>query len=70
MSGYRAETNHQIIFTTDYTRVYQVLMEEDESRLVRGVNDFQVVIPVSEVLSANLFDWEAYERFNELTPSA
>lgn len=69
MSGYRTETTHQVVFNTDYTRVYQVLMEEDESRLVRGVNDFQVVIPVSEVLSANLFDWEAYERFNELIPS-
>ena len=68
MSGYRTETTHQVVFNTDYTRVYQVLMEEDESRLVRGVNDFQVVIPVAEVLSANLFDWEAYERFNELMP--
>ncbi|HEX7335983.1 MAG TPA: hypothetical protein VF252_02145 [Gemmatimonadales bacterium] len=68
MSGYRTDTTHQVVFNTDYTRVYQVLMEEDESRLVRGVSDFQVVIPVSEVLSANLFDWEAYERFNELTP--
>jgi hypothetical protein len=45
--------------------VYQALIAEDESRLVRGVEDFQVVVPVSEVVSANLFDWEAYQRFNE-----
>src|SRR4051812_41091989 len=67
MSGYRAETTHQLTFNTDYTRVYQALMEEDESRLVRGVNDFQIVVPVSQVVSANLFDWEAYQRFNEIS---
>jgi hypothetical protein len=62
-----AATTHQLIFDTDYTRVYQALMEEDESRLVRGVNDFQIVVPVSHVVSANLFDWEAYQRFNEIS---
>jgi hypothetical protein len=66
MSGYRTATTRQLIFDTDYTRVYQALMEEDESRLVRGVNDFQIVVPVSQVVSANLFDWEAYQRFNEV----
>jgi hypothetical protein len=65
MSGYRAESTHRLTFDTDYTRVYQALIAEDESRLVRGVEDFQVVVPVSEVVSANLFDWEAYQRFNE-----
>lgn len=64
MSGYRAEPTHTMTFDTDYTRVYQALLAEDESRLVRGVEDFQVVIPVAEVVSANLFDWEAYLRFN------
>lgn len=69
MSGYRAETTHRLTFNTDYTRVYQALMGEDESRLVRGVDDFQIVVPVSQVGSANLFDWEAYQRFNESTPA-
>jgi hypothetical protein len=68
MSGYRAATTHRLVFDTDYTRVYQALMDEDESRLVRGVNDFQIVVPVSQVVSANLFDWEAYQRFNETSP--
>jgi hypothetical protein len=69
MSGFRAQTTYQVTFDTDYTRVYQALIESDESRLVRGVTDFQIVIPVSEVLSANLFDWEAYQRFNETEAS-
>jgi hypothetical protein len=66
MSGYREATTHRLRFDTDYTRVYQALMAEDESRLVRGVGDFQIVIAVSQVISANLFDWEAYLRFNEI----
>jgi hypothetical protein len=64
VSGYRREDTHELRFTTDYTRVYQELMEEDESLLVRGVEDFQLVIPVAEVLSANLFDPDIYRRFN------
>jgi hypothetical protein len=48
--------------------VYQALMGEDESRLVRGVDDFQIVVSVSQVVSANLFDWEAYQRFNDTVP--
>ncbi|HEX5574349.1 MAG TPA: hypothetical protein VFX42_00645 [Gemmatimonadales bacterium] len=39
MSGYRAESTHRLTFDTDYSRVYQALMAEDESRLVRGVED-------------------------------
>ena len=70
MSGFRAQTTHMLQFTTDYTRVYQELIEEDESRLVRGVDDFQVVIPVAEVLSATLFDWVAYQHFNSPAPPA
>ena len=64
ISGYRDSEKHSLTLTTDYTAVYQQLIEEDESRLTRGVDDFQIVVPVSEILSANLFDWVAFERFN------
>jgi hypothetical protein len=64
ISGFRAETTHKVTLNTDYTRVYQELMGADETRLVRGVEDFQVVIPIAEVLSTNLFDPDAYSRFN------
>ena len=69
MSGYRAATTHRLVFDTDYTRVYQTLMDEDESRPVRGVDDFQIVVPVAQVISANLFNWEAYQRFNAIESS-
>jgi hypothetical protein len=64
ISGYRDPPSHTLILTTDYTAVYQQLIEEDESRLIRAVDDFQLVMPVSEILSANLFDWRVYDRFN------
>jgi hypothetical protein len=40
------------------------LIAEDLGRLVRGVWDFQLVISVAEIISANLFDWDVYQRFN------
>jgi hypothetical protein len=64
ISGYREVETHELVFTTDYTRVYQELMGADQTRLVRGVEDFKIVIPVAEVLSVNLFDPDAYQRFN------
>jgi len=64
MSGFRDQVTHKITFNTDYTRVYQDLIAEDLGRLVRGVWDFQLVISVAEIISANLFDWDVYQRFN------
>jgi hypothetical protein len=64
ISGYRDEKTLSLFLTTDYTAVYQQLIAADETRLIRGVDDFQTVIPVAEIISANLFDWDAYQRFN------
>lgn len=64
ISGYRDEKTQNLILTTDYTAVYQQLMAEDETRLIRGIDDFETVVPVAEIISANLFDWEVYQRFN------
>jgi hypothetical protein len=68
ISGYRDEKTQSLVLTTDYTAVYQQLIGEDETRLVRGIDDFQTVVPVAEILSANLFDWEVYQRFNPPSP--
>lgn len=64
ISGYRDEKTQGLVLTTDYTAVYQQLMSEDESRLVRGIDDFETVLPVAEIVSANYFDWDVYQRFN------
>jgi hypothetical protein len=70
MSGYRDGSTHKINFNTDYTRVYQALLADEPARLVQGVDDFQTVVAASEVISANLFDWTAYARFNTPAPTA
>jgi hypothetical protein len=64
VSGFRQAETHRLTFTTDYTRVYQELISEDESRLVKGVRDFEIVVPVAAIQSASSFDWDMYRRFN------
>jgi hypothetical protein len=70
ISGYREPPSHKLILTTDYTAVYQQLIADDETRLIKSADDFQLVIPVNAILSANLFDWHVYDRFNPATDFA
>lgn len=62
-SGYRDSNKHILEFTTDYSRVYEQLIKRDDPNS-DVVDDFELVLPVAEVLSAGLFDWEVYRRFN------
>ena len=39
-------------------------LEESEERL-DDLKDFRIVIPMSEIVSARLFDLDVYERFQE-----
>ncbi|MDR0787289.1 MAG: hypothetical protein LBG44_05430 [Gemmatimonadota bacterium] len=71
-SGFRSLERHEVVFTTDYARVYLQMVEEDSSQLEeefeeafkKTLNNFRLVIPVTEISSANFFDPEAYDRFN------
>jgi hypothetical protein len=63
LSGYRDSTTKEVFFTNDYATVYGELLEGDETDLMRIADQFQLVIPVSEVVSANLFDPDIYEMF-------
>jgi hypothetical protein len=62
ISGYREPPSQALRFTTDYTRVYQELLQTDES--FDAAASFEVVLPVAEVVSATFFDWDVYRRFN------
>lgn len=62
ISGFRDDRTHQLTFTTDYTRVYQELENSPADASV--TDDFELVLPVSEVLSASYFDGNVYRRFN------
>ncbi|MDT7855758.1 hypothetical protein RQM47_03800 [Rubrivirga sp. S365] len=63
-SGYRDEDDQQVEFTTLYEEVRQQA-ENVESPLYGLLDqDFEIVIPVRELVTVNLFDFVAYEAFN------
>lgn len=66
VSGYRDKDTHELELTTQYTSVYKQMIEEEAERLVLGVEDFRILVPVSEIVSAHLFDSLAFEMFNPL----
>ena len=72
ISGYREEETQELVFTTDYDRVYRRI----EQKAVPGLrsdeqisaDDLQIVIPVEEILSANLFSTDIEQEWFELPP--
>jgi hypothetical protein len=64
LSGYRRESDLEVRWTTNYAPVYLDLLsrlEKGES-LETGPGDFQLVIPLSTVISATHFDKEIYDQ--------
>ena len=59
-SGYRKEDTRELEITTDYAPVIWKTIEESTS-LVYG--DFRIVIPMSEIVTARIFDPDVYELF-------
>jgi len=53
-SGYR-DDQQRLIFTTDYDEIYLNIMEAEDN-YVDAIADFGVVIPIPEILTANLYD--------------
>jgi hypothetical protein len=62
VSGYRHPGTRELVITREYAEVYQRLMEED-SELLTHADDFQLVIPIGEIVTANLFDPDVHELF-------
>lgn len=44
------------------------MVQNDHDIAMTGVNDFRLVLPVSEILSINLFDPDVYKRFDAGAP--
>lgn len=68
VSGYRDKDTHVLELTTHYLSVYKQMIEEEVERLVLGVEDFRILMPISEIISAHLFDSSAFEKFNSVLP--
>ena len=63
-SGYRKEDTHELEITTNYAPVlWEFLEKHGSSGLV--YEDFRVVIPMSEIVSARIFDPDVYELFQQ-----
>ncbi|TRO84135.1 hypothetical protein [Trichloromonas acetexigens] len=63
LSGYREKERRQIIFTTDYAYIYE-LIDGKEKQTDMAMEDFEIALPLSDVQSVNLFDFEMYCKFN------
>ena len=61
-SGFRQE-DLTVKFTTDYAQVYQQIVDQKVDVVD---DDFQIVVPVSEIESAHLFSPNAYKLFHQM----
>ncbi|HKQ30803.1 MAG TPA: hypothetical protein VJS66_05915 [Burkholderiales bacterium] len=63
MSGYRL-ANRRVEFTTYYSDIYDEIRNAETGRFAHLTpDDFEIVIPVDKIVSANMFDILAYEEF-------
>ncbi len=63
VSGYRDPHTRELVITHEYAEVYEQLMEDDRAELIAHADDFQVVIPIGEIVTASRFDPDVYEMF-------
>lgn len=61
-SGYREKETKRLISTTQYLDVYAQYVKEGAALDVRTIT--KIVIKIDEILTANGFDMEMYDRFN------
>ncbi len=63
LSGYRSHDTHELEITTDYAPV--ILDSVERGQDLEDLRDFRIVFPLSEVVSARLFDEDVYRRFQQ-----
>jgi hypothetical protein len=68
VSGYREGEGMKLHFTTWYVTLYQQF-SENESLKHLNPELFEVVFPLSEIKSVNLFDIHAYQAFQKINSS-
>jgi hypothetical protein len=64
VSGYRGNDG-RIKLTTFYSTVYETIERNPNDKFSHlSPDDFEIVLPVEKIHSANMFDFVAYEEFN------
>lgn len=65
-SGYRDKDTLKLEFTTDYFSMLEEYEKDNEKAEDRiQIEDLRVAIPMSEIMSARLFDFGVYRKFNQ-----
>ena len=64
-SGYRDEKTHGLVITTNYAPVLKECLDPDLQVFDLIREDFRVVVPASEIVSARIFSPEIYRRFQQ-----
>jgi len=68
-SGFRHPVEHKVTFTANYTKAYQLHLNSENAKNAREINnDRGIVLTVSQIVSADLFDQDLYNAFNKLPP--
>lgn len=62
VSGYRKSKNKSVVFTTPYEKVVNTITENERSELIK---DMKIIIKQDEILTANFFYPEVYDKFQE-----
>ena len=63
-SGYRKEDTQELEITTNYAPVLWEFLQNQESSSL-DYEDFRIVIPMSKIISARIFDPDLYELFQQ-----
>jgi len=66
ISGYREAETHRFVPTMNYAAVLEVVDDDSPELGHLQRDDFQIVLPISEIQSTNVFDREAFLRFRQL----
>jgi hypothetical protein len=64
-SGFRDKDDHHIEFTTYYEEV--IKYTEKSQDIDMDIEDFQMGIPMQEIVTINIFDPRVYEKFTPIT---
>ena len=70
LSGYRTSKSRRLVITTDYWPVYEASETRGSPVAHLSADDFRIVLPRREIVSARRFDLEAYKFFSDITWSS
>lgn len=68
LSGYRSHDTHELEITTNYAPVLLEFLERGQR--LEDLRDFRIIVPLSEVVSARLFDEDVHRRFQAVRDPA